>query len=320
MNNKNNNILTKITQACRNALYVVGLFSFFINILMLTTSIYMLQVYDRVLASHSYDTLIYLTLAAIIALMTLALLDIARSRILVHVSHWLDNALSAPALEKSPDEILRGHGYGSQVLRDIATVRQFVAGSGIFSLFDAPWVPIYLLAILYLSPILCLLATLGAVVLFALAVVNEMITRHMLTEATTKAIAAQYYVDASLRNAEVIQAMGMMPNIINHWTTKNSIVLNLQTIASNRAGAVLAVTKFMRLTLQIFMLAVGAYLVIGHELTGGGMIAGTILLSRALAPVEQGIGAWKHMLAARLAYHRLQKHFASPSRPETKIK
>ena len=287
---------------------------------MLTTSIYMLQVYDRVLASRSYDTLIYLTLAAIIALITLALLDIARSRVLVHVSHWLDNALSAPALQKSADEMLRGHSYGSQVLRDIANVRQFIAGSAIFTLFDAPWVPIYLLAILYLSPILCLLATLGAVVLFALAVINEMITRHMLAEATAKAIAAQYYVDTSLRNAEVIQAMGMMPNIIEHWDRKNSSVLSLQTVASNRAGAVLAVTKFLRLALQIFMLAVGAYLVINHELTGGGMIAGTILLSRALAPVEQGIGVWKQMLAARLAYHRLQKHFAAPLRGETNIK
>lgn len=320
MNNKDNNFLRKITLACRNALYMVGLFSFFINILMLTTSIYMLQVYDRVLASRSFDTLIYLTLAALIALMTLALLDIARSRILVHVSHWLDNALSAPALGKSPDQILSGHGYGPQALRDIATLRSFVAGSGIFSLFDAPWVPIYLIAIFYLSPTLGVLATLGAVMLFGLAVINEMITRHMLTEANAKAIAAQYYVDASLRNAEVIQAMGMMPNIIEHWDSKNSAVLHLQMVASNRAGAVLAFTKFMRLALQILMLAVGAYLVIENSLTGGGMIAGTILLSRALAPVEQGIGVWKQMLAARLAYQRLRKHFSAPERPETKIK
>lgn len=280
----------------------------------------MLQVYDRVLASRSFDTLIYLTLAALIALMTLALLDIARSRILVHVSHWLDNALSPQALEKSPDEILKGHGYGPQALRDIATLRGFIAGSGIFSLFDAPWVPIYLLAIFYLSPTLCLLATLGAAALFGLGVINEMITRHMLAEANAKAITAQYYVDASLRNAEVIQAMGMMPNIIDHWQSKNNTVLRLQMIASNRAGAVLAITKFLRLALQILMLAVGAYLVIQNHLTGGGMIAGTILLSRALAPVEQGIGTWKQMLAARMSYHRLQKHFAAPSRAETSIK
>lgn len=320
MKNKDDTLLRTIILACRHALYVVGAFSFFINILMLTTSIYMLQVYDRVLASRSLDTLIYLTLAALIALMALALLDIARSRILVQVSHWLDNALSPPALQKSADTILKGHGYGSQALRDITTVRQFISGAGIFSLFDMPWVPIYLLAILYLSPLLCLLATIGAILLFATAVANEMLTRQMLVEANTKALAAQYYVDASLRNAEVIQAMGMMPNIIRHWSGLNNVVLQLQTVASNRAGALLAITKFMRFALQILMLALGAYLVIGNSLTGGGMIAGTILLSRALAPVEQGVSVWKQMLAARLAYQRLQKHFSLSIRPESKIK
>jgi PrtD family type I secretion system ABC transporter len=319
MNNKSSSFLRKISLACRNALYVVGVFSFFINILMLTTSIYMLQIYDRVLASRSFDTLIYLTIIALIALMTLALLEVARSHILVHVSYWLDNTLNPPALEKSADEILRGHAYGPQAMRDIATIRQFVSGSAIFVLFDAPWVPIYLVAILYLSPPQCLLAVFGTVVLFSLAIVNEMITRKMLAEANAKAIVAQDYVDTSLRNAEVIQAMGMMKNIIRHWDEKNSIVLKLQTIASNRAAVVLAITKFSRFALQILMLALGAYLVIKNELTGGGMIAATILLSRALAPVEQGVAVWKQMLATRLAYHRLQKHFSVVSRQETKI-
>lgn len=320
MKNKSENFLKDIFLACRNALYVVGLFSLFINILMLTTSLYMLQIYDRVLASRSFDTLIYLTIIALVALLTLALLEVARSHILVHVSYWLDNKLNPPALQKSADEILRGHTYGPQAQRDIATVRQFISGSGIFALFDAPWVPVYLLAILYLSPPQCLLAIVGVVIMLSLAIVNEMITRNVLAEANAKAIAAQYYVDASLRNAEVIQAMGMMKNIIQHWDEKNSAVLNLQTIASNRAGAVLAIIKFTRLALQILMLALGAYLVIKNQLTGGGMIAATILLSRALAPVEQGVSVWKQMLAARMAYHRLEKHFSVSSRAETKIK
>lgn len=320
MHDKDANILKTITLACRNAISVVGLFSFFINILMLTTSIYMLQIYDRVLASRSLDTLIFLTMVALLALITLALLDIARSRVLVNISHWLDTTLSPPALQKSPDELLRGKQYGSQALRDIATLRQFIAGSGIITLFDAPWMPIYLLAILYLSPALFLLATIGAFLLFGLAVLNELVTRSMLDEATVKAISAQYYVDASLRNAEVIQAMGMMPSIIHHWQNKNSATLQLQTIASNRASTILALSKFARLALQILMLAVGAYLVIRNDLTGGGMIAATILLSRALAPVEQSISVWKQLLASRLAYHRLQKHFASPVRASTSMK
>lgn len=320
MKSTESGFLRNIAHACRNAVYVVGVFSFFINLLMLTTAIYMLQVYDRVLASRSYDTLIYLTLAAIVALMALALLDAARARVLVQVSYWLDNALSPAALEKSPDEMIKGHSYGPQSIRDIGTIRQFVAGSGIFTLFDAMWVPIYLVAILYLSPWLFLLATLGAIALFALAILNEIITRRLLTEANIKAITAQGYIDASLRNAEAIQAMGMMPNIIQHWESKNSDVLHAQTIASNRSSAVLAFSKFMRMALQILMLGVGAYLVIDNRLTGGGMIAGTILLGRALAPVEQAIGVWKQWLASRQAYHRLQRHFNIPSRQQTEIK
>lgn len=320
MDIQDSDFLRKILLACRHAIYVVGLFSFFINILMLTTSIYMMQIYDRVLAGRSLDTLLYLTVVALIALLTLALLDMARSRVLVHVSYWLDNTMSPPALKKGADDLLRGQTYGAQSLRDIATIRQFVSGSSIFTLFDAPWVPIYLLAIFYLSPILSLLALFGVVILFGLAILNEIMTRHMLTEASRKAAAAQYYVDASLRNAEIIQAMGMMNNIIQHWSKKNSAVLNLQTIASNRAGVILALTKFMRLALQILMLALGAYLVINNELTGGGMIAGTILLSRALAPVEQAMSVWKQMLSARLAYRGLQKHFSTPVRAESNIK
>ena len=306
-------------QACHKALYVAGFFSFFINILMLTTSLYMLQVYDRVLASRSYDTLIYLTLAAVIALAALTLLDIARSRVLVHVSYWLDNALSPAALAKGPDQILQGYAYGPQALRDIATVRQFIAGAGIFSLFDAPWVPIYLFVIFILSPALGFLATFGAIILFVLALINEIMTRKFLNEANSRAMSAQYYVDTSLRNAESIQAMGMMPNIIQHWETQNAPVLQLQTIASNRAAIILAISKFMRLSLQIFMLGIGAYLVINNQLTGGAMIAGSILLSRALAPVEQAISVWKQILAARQAYHRLQQHFSATTRHTSNI-
>ncbi len=320
MDDKNSDILDFITHACRRAFYVVGIFSFFINILLLTTSIYMLQVYDRVLASRSYDTLIYLTLVAIIALMTLALLDMARSRILVQVSYWLDTSLNRPALERCGDDLLQGRLYGSQALRDIATIRQFVSGSGIFSLFDALWVPIYLIAILYLNIYLFFIATLGAIFLFALAIVNEMITRSLLVEANNQAISSQYYADASLRHAEIIQAMGMMNNVIDHWNKKNSTVLQYQTIASNRSGAILAVSKFVRLALQILMLGIGASLVIANQLTGGGMIASTILLSRALSPVEQAIGIWKQCLGVKQAYCRLQQLYRLPQREQTKIK
>lgn len=287
---------------------------------MLTIPIYMLQLFDRVLASRSMDTLLYLTLVAIIALIAMALLDIARSRVMVHVSYWLDNALSPEALQKCPDEMIHGKAYGAQSIKDIALIRQFISGSGIFTLFDMPWIPIFLIAILYLNPWLFFIATLGAITIFLLAYINEMVTRRLLVEANVKSILAWNYIDTSLRNAEVIQSMGMMPNIIKHWQNKNDSVLQAQTIASNRAGALYSVSKFVRMVLQILMLAVGAYLVVDNRLTGGGMIAGTILLSRALAPVEQAIGVWKQWLASRQAYHRLERHFKLPARHETDIK
>ncbi len=312
-------LLKRATIACRSALYVAAFFSFFINILMLTTAIYMLQIYDRVLGTHSYDTLIFLTLITIVALMILALLDTVRSRILVHIGTWIDSMLSPTALAKSPDQILSGQAYGPQALRDITNVRQFVSGAGIIALFDMPWLPIYLIVIFMLHPALGLVATLGALVLFTLAVINERATKSLLAEANGKAIIAQSYVESSLRNAEVIQSMGMMGNIIHHWQEKNKPVIELQTIASNRAGAILAISKFARLTLQILILGVGAFFVLKGDLTGGAMIAASILMGRALAPIEQAIGTWKQLLGAREAYERLQKHFASDTRLSSEI-
>lgn len=299
----------KAFQACRQAFYFVGIFSFFINILMLTVPIYMLQLFDRVLASRSFQTLFYLTLIAIIALMAFALLDMARSRILVRVTHWLDLYLSPAALAHSADEILQGRHYGAQSLRDISTIRQFLGGPSIFALFDSPWVPIYLLVIFLLHPLLGVLATLGAILLFVLALLNELMTHQPLAEANTMAVITQLQTDATIRNAEVIQSMGMMPNIVKKWFQQNGRALELQTIASNRASIILSTSKFLRLTLQLLMLGTGAYLVVQNEITPGVMIAGSILLSRALAPVEQAIGAWKQMLLAQQSHMRLQNHF-----------
>lgn len=312
-------LLKQTLLACKQAFYATGFFSLFINIFVLTVPLYMMQLFDRVLASHSSETLIYLTLIALTTLVIMALLDMARSRVLVHTSSWLDHQLSPIALEKSPDAILQGHQYGPQALRDITTIRQFIASPGIFALFDSPWVPIFLIVIFLLSPVLGLLSVLGAVILFSLAVWNEKATHAPLAEANRKAIKAQQYVDTSLRNAEAIQAMGMMNNVVQHWQKQNEPVLQLQAVASNRAGVIVAISKFVRLSLQLLMLGVGAWLVIDNKLTAGAMMAGSILLARALAPVEQSIGIWKQWLSADESYKRLDKHFAEQARPAQTI-
>lgn len=300
-------------EACRRSFAYVGIFSCLVNILMLTIPIYMLQIFDRVLASQSYETLIFLSIIAIFSLLVLGLLDVARAKILIRVSHWLDNALSPFALSLSADALLQGNHYGRQSLRDIATLRTFLSGTSIFALFDAPWSPVYLFVIFLLHPVLGVIATVGAIILFVIALYNELSTRVPLGIANVQSIKTQQRIDSTLNNAEVIQAMGMLPGIIQKWFHENEIVLKLQSLASDRSAQLLSVAKFFRMVLQLTILGVGAFFVIEYELTPGGMIAASILMARALAPVEQAIGAWKQWVSARQAYYRLKDYMSKDS-------
>lgn len=308
MSRKDGNLLKETLIASKSAFMYVALFSLFINLLMLTIPLYMMQIFDRVLSSHSYDTLIYLTLIAIFALFTLSLLDTVRTYIIIHISNWFDRKLTAPALALSPDQLLMGNSYPEQVLRDIGAIRQFLGGTGIFTFFDSPWVPIYIIVIFLLNPLLGWISAIGAILLFLCALLNEFFTRKLLREATETSITNNYETTTTLRNAEVIQAMGMLYSLINHWHQKNEKVLDFQKKSSQIAGNILSFSKFLRSTLQILILGVGAYLVLTNQITSGMMIAGSILMSRALAPIEQGIGAWKQYQNAKQAMERLEPH------------
>ena len=306
-------VLKKAMRACRRAFWFVTFFSCIVNILMLTVPIYMLQVMDRVFASHSLDTLFYLTLIALFALAILAIIDFVRSRMLLFISHWLDNKLSPEALLRSVDTLLKGDTYGAQSIRDIATIRGFLTGPGMTAFLDSPWVPIYLLVIFMLHPYLGLLGTLGAIILFCFAILNEKSIRSLILESNTNAMTAQHYIALTLRNAESIQAMGMLSSIINRWFLENKKVLGIQSIANKRSGLILAGSKFTRLAIQVLVLGLGAYLVVNNQLTPGGMLAASIILSRALAPIEQAIGVWNQFLGTRQAYERLDHYFNLPS-------
>lgn len=306
------NFLKEIIKSTRRAFYFVIVFSCFVNVLMLTVSLYMLQIFDRVFASHSYDTLIYLTIIAIFAIAILAILDYLRSRILLFISHWLDVKMSPEALRRSIDNLLHGDSYAPQSLRDITVVRTFLSGYGMISLLDSPWVPIYLFVIFLLQPILGIVAVIGAVLLFTLAVINEKRTRDLSLEVNAKGQKIQTQVSATLKNAETIQAMGMLSSIIQRWLTENEEILKLQVDLNQKSGSIIAISKFSRLAIQICMLGVGAYLVIQNELTAGAMIAASIILSRALAPIEQAITVWNQFMTARQAYDRLNRYFQVP--------
>ncbi|TQV61912.1 MAG: type I secretion system permease/ATPase [Halothiobacillaceae bacterium] len=299
--------LRRVLSEHRRVFIAVGAFSMVINILMLVPSIYMLQIYDRVLASMNISTLVMLTLITIGLYVLMGALEWVRSQTLVRLSNQLDERLSGRVFDASFEYQLLGRGGNpAQALADANNLRQFVTGQGVFAFFDAPWAPIYIAVIFLFHWQMGVLALAGSFILIGLALANEVATRKSLSEANGLAIKANGLAQGNLRNAEVIEAMGMLPGIRERWSRINRRVLGLQTEASVSAGSISATTKFFRIALQSLILGLGAYLVIQNEMTAGMMIAGSILLGRALAPVEQLIGAWKGWVSAQGAYRRLE--------------
>jgi ATP-binding cassette subfamily C exporter for protease/lipase len=300
--------ITSIALTFRRVFYAVGGFSFAINVLLLVPAIYMLQVYDRVLTSRNETTLAMLTLIMAGLLGLAAMLEFVRSQVLIRSSTALDLRLNERVFDASFERILAGRGGSpGQALADLTTIRQFLTGHGLFAFFDAPWTPIYILVIFLLSPWLGLFALIAAMILLGLAYVNERATGPLLREANKLASAANQYAATNLRNAEVIEAMGMLPRLRQRWFARHSGFLVTQSEASDRAARISSVARFCRLVLQSGILGLGALLVIDNELTPGGMIAASILLVRALSPVDLAIATWRSVVSARAAYGRLNE-------------
>lgn len=293
--------------ASKKSFLVVGFFSMFINILMLVPSLYMLQLYDRVLTSKSEDTLYLLTAIVVVMFITMALLEIVRSKILVKVGNKLDAILSARVFNSLFDLANKHPGKASSLpLSDLTSVRQFMTGNGLFAFFDAPWIPIYIAVLFMFHPMFGYFSIFAAIVLVAFTIFNEYATKVKLTEANTLSRASTMYVDSNLRNAEVINAMGMKTNVQGIWREKYYGFLNAQNDASNKAGVWANVSKSARMLFQSLMLGLGGYLAIKSEVSSGMMIAGSIIMGRALAPLDLMIGTWKGFSAARLSYGRLE--------------
>jgi ATP-binding cassette subfamily B protein/ATP-binding cassette subfamily C protein len=312
-------VLREAIKGCRHGFVAVVVFSFCINVLMLTVSIYMLPVYDSVLTTRSIDTLIFLTLMAMAALLALAGLEALRTRLMVRLSLWIDHKLSGEVLSSAITASLRfGTDPSVQGLRDVSTVRSFLTGPGAFPILDAPWTPVFLVVVFILHPWLGVLSLLGAIAIFGLALANELATRHLIESSGVASIKALQQAEAAARNANVIGAMGMMQAIERRWSKQNMSMLDLQAQASIRSGWITALSKFLRQALQISLLGFGAWLALQHEITPGTMIAASILMARALAPVEQAIGSWRVAIAARAAYQRIEKLLAEmPARVPT---
>ena len=291
----------------KGAFWSVGVFSAIINLLMLVPSLYMLQVYDRVLGSSNETTLLMLTLMMVVAYLCMSVLELVRSFVLVRVGAKLDMRLNKRVYTAAFEQNLKkAGGNAGQALQDLTVIRQFLTGSGIFAFFDVPWFPIYLAVIFLFDTSLGVFSLCGTIVLIALAYANERVSKKPLAEATAMSIISTNLATNNLRNAEVIEAMGMLPNLMSRWFSLHGRFLQLQAEASEKAGIVGALTKFVRITLQSLILGYGALLVLQNQITPGMMIVGSILMGRALSPVEQVIGIWKSWSGTRSAYERLE--------------
>ncbi|MGZ9111999.1 MAG: ABC transporter transmembrane domain-containing protein, partial [Rhodoplanes sp.] len=285
---------------------MAGLFSLVMNGLMLAVPLYTLNVYDRVLGTGRVETLVMLTGMAIVALVILGVLDALRSAIMVRLGRWLSARLAPIFLASSVRARLRGDEAGAQPLRDLAALQSFIGGSGMTFLFDTPLVPLFVAMVWLLHPDLGMLAIGAAVLLFSLSFLNDLLTRKALLEGNVSSIRANQQAETTIRNAEVVQAMGMLPAMVERWRSVNERSLDATQTASERSGMIIGFTKALRFMVQVAVLGTAALLVIEGELTPGSMIACSILIGRALAPVEQAMGAWKVFTAARIAYGRLK--------------
>lgn len=310
--------VTRAIWALRKPFYATGGFSLLTNLLMLTPTIYMLQIYDRVLVSRNELTLYMISLMAVAMYLLLAGLEWVRARILVRIGERFDDALNSRVFNAAFRTNLRTSGANAgQALSDLSNVRQFITGNGLFALFDAPWFPIYLIVIFLLHPVLGWFSLVGATLSIALTLVNEWATRGPLSQANQAAIAANNYATDNLRNAEAIEAMGMLDDLRGRWYARYKDLLAMQSIASNRAGTIGTLNKFIRMTQQSLILGLGAYLVMRGEMTAGGMIAGSILMGRALAPVDTLLSTWKNLVSSRGAFDRLNKMLQHVPDPQT---
>ncbi|NYT63470.1 type I secretion system permease/ATPase [Alcaligenaceae bacterium] len=292
----------------RKTFYSLAAFSCVINMLALTPSLYMLQVYDRVLASSNQTTLLMLTILVLGLFLLSGLLEFARSSVLIRVGNRFDMMLNTRVFTASFERNLRrAGGNPSQAINDLTNLRQFLTGNGLFAFFDAPWTPIYIAVVFMVHPMLGLITLGGSIILLVLAYVTNVATQKPLAEASQASIAAGAFANNHLRNAEVIEAMGMLPGLRGRWFGQHRRVLQLQTLASDRAARISTVTRFVRISLQSLILGAGALLVIDGTITAGMMIVCSILMGKALGPVELAIGTWKQMLSTRVAYARLDE-------------
>ena len=310
-------------RACKRHFQSAFFFSALVNVLYLAPTLYMLQVYDRVMSTGGVMTLIFITIVVVLALGTLTLLDNVRSRLLVRAGLRIDRLLAGEVLGRLISRARAGPGAPrvGQAMREFDTFRQTLAGPGMLSLFDAPWTPIYLGFCFILHPLLGLITLLGGVILLTLAILNERSVKPKLQKAGEAAAAAYMAQETAANSAEVVKALGMRNALVARQLTDRTVATDMQAQAAFAGGKYTGAIKFVRLALQSLALGLGAYLAIERQISGGAVIAASVLLSRALQPLEQVVGAWSGVVQGRAAFQTLVDLFTEypPEAPRTQL-
>lgn len=305
---RKSNELNAVLATSRNSFRSVLVFSLIINLLGLVPALYMMQVYDRVMASRSESTLVLLTVIVIGLFTVAALLEAARTYVLVRIGTQFDTQLNRRLFTASfMQQIQTGRGNASQALRDLTNLRQFITGQGVLAFLDLPWVPVYLAVITLMHPLLGLLAVVGALVSIWLGYMNNRAGEKLLNDASALASRSGQVADDNLRNAEVVEAMGMLGSLTSRWRVDHLKFLLLQSQASDKAGIWISASKYFRIFLQSAALGLGAYLALEQSISQGMMIAASILVGKALQPMDQLISSYRQFTSAQIAYKRLDE-------------
>jgi len=320
-----NPFLKDVVRSFRLTIGAVFVFSFFLNLLALTVPIYLLQIYDKVLPNQNVDTLLFLTMIVFVAVLALGFLESVRRTLLAKLGVRFDNRVSEHLLNSSIHRAIAKSYPSVNVMRDLSSLRNFFSGSSMFPILDVPWTPMFVLILYLLHPLLGLFAVVGCVLLFSLALANEYLTRDGVIDSSNRGKEMMDTASAHVRNADVVQAMGMQSTILAEWKQQNAETLSQAYRVGRINTRLLTVSKMLRMLLQVGIIFTAAWLILQSQLTAGATLASLLLLRRAISPLEQSIRSWKSVLKARNSFRNISEYLdhatsldADRSMPEPK--
>ncbi|MDP3856082.1 type I secretion system permease/ATPase [Phenylobacterium sp.] len=316
------NPLTRSIKEGYTPLWFAFGFSLASNLLYMAMPLYTFQIYGRVLASYSVPTLLVITFAVLAAFVVSGLIDDYRARVMVNFGVVMDQRVSGKVFSALFDGVVRGNpSMRSQALRDLDSFRQMLTGPAFGSLFDLPWMPVFIIVLFIIDPLIGVVTLMGAVILIGITIAQDRATRPALRDANDAALRSYAFTDAALRNGEVVRAMGMVEPLGQRWAAFRSITMERSAVASERASALSNVSKFARQAIQVLIIGIGAYLVVKGQIHSGLLFANMILAARALQPIERLVGSWDGLNQGYRSYVRLTALFKDwkPLPPATSL-